>query len=270
MRREEKKVALVTGASKGIGAALAGYLLGQGFVVYGTGRNPQAPGGHTSSAPTMLRMDITDPASVRNALAQLLEKEGRIDLLVNNAGLHVVGVLETMPLSEFEKCWRTNCLGALLVSRAVAPWMKKQGGGHIINISSVGGTLGLPFQGAYSASKFALEGLSESLRAELGSFGIKVVLIQPGDIRHQDCRVESPPPEEYAEVYKKVMRVAWDDEEKGYPPERLGSLIMKILAKKNPKLRYGFGSAFQRAVPTLKRLLPWGLFERALRLYYKF
>ncbi len=264
------KVALVTGASKGIGAALAEFLLGQGFRVYGTSRNPPPAENRASPSIEMLRMDITDPASVREALALLLEKEERIDLLVNNAGLHAVGVSETMPLSEFEECWRTNCRGALLVSRAVIPRMKEQGGGHIVNISSVGGALGLPFQGAYSASKFALEGLSESLRAELKGFGIKVVLVQPGDIRHQDCRVESQPTQEYAEAFEKAMRVAWNDEEKGYPPERLGPLVMKILAKKNPRLRYGFGGAFQRAVPALKRLLPWGLFERALRLYYKF
>ncbi len=270
MREHDTKVALITGASKGIGAALARYLYERGFVVYGTGRNPESTGVFQASMPMMLRMDITDPVSVRDAVAQILDREGRIDLLVNNAGMHAVGVLETMPLEEVERCWRTNCLGALLVSRAVLPQMKVQRQGCIINISSVGGALGLPFQGAYSSSKFALEGLSESMRAELRGFGIKVVIIQPGDIRHQDCRFESSPPEEYAEVYRTVMQTAWNDEEKGYPPEKLGPLVMKILSKKNPKLRYSFGGAFQRAVPTLKRLLPWNLYEKALRLYYKF
>ena len=270
MKGEEKKVALVTGASGCMGAALAGYLLEQGFIVYGTSRNPKAAGSDALLAPTMLRMDITDPESVKQAVHGLLEREGRIDLLVNNAGMHAVGVLENLSLAEFEQCWRTNCLGALLVSRAVVPQMKTQKQGTIINISSVGGVLGLPFQGAYSSSKFALEGLTESLRAELKSFGINIVLIQPGDIRHQDCRVESPPPQDYAETYDRVIKTAWDDEEKGYPPERLGPLVIKILSRGNPKLRYGFGTAFQKAAPVLKRLLPWSLYEKALRLYYKF
>jgi NAD(P)-dependent dehydrogenase (short-subunit alcohol dehydrogenase family) len=270
MSKREKRVALVTGASKGIGAALAEYLHKDGFIVYGTSRNPEPVDPYSQKTPTMLSMDITNPGSVQNAVAQLLNREGRIDLLVNNAGLHVVGVLETMPLEEFERCWRTNCLGALLVSRAVVPRMKEQGQGHIINISSVGGALGLPFQGAYSASKFALEGLSESMRAELRGFGIKVVLIQPGDIRHQDCRSESPAPAEYVKAFSTVMKVAWEDEEKGYPPELLGPLVLKILSKKHPRLRYSFGNVFQRLVPGAKRLLPWNLYEKALRLYYKF
>lgn len=270
MNSGDKKVALVTGASKGIGAALAGYLHGQGFCVYGSGRNPESVDLLGDDGPTMLRMDITDPASVQGAVAQVLAREGRIDLLVNNAGMHTVGVLETMPLEEVERCWKTNCLGALLVSRAVVPQMKILGEGCIINVSSVGGALGLPFQGAYSSSKFALEGLSESMRAELRDFGIRVVLIQPGDIRHQDCRFESPPPEEYAEIYENAMRVAWDDEEKGYPAERIGPLVAKIFSTEHPKLRYSFGGPFQRAVPVLKRLLPWKLYEKALRLYYKF
>jgi NAD(P)-dependent dehydrogenase (short-subunit alcohol dehydrogenase family) len=147
--------------------------------------------------------------------------------------------------------------------------MRRQEEGHIVNISSVGGTIGLPFQGAYSGSKFALEGMTESLRAEVRRFGIKVTLVQPSDIRHQDCRSEAQVTKDYEESFHRVMKIAWADEEKGYPPERIGPLVGKILDNPNPRARYTFGQAFQSTVPMLKRLLPNRFVEWALGLYYK-
>lgn len=264
----DSMVVIVTGASGGIGKACAGYLGKRGYRVYGTSRS--APEGISEVGDFgMVRMDVTDPDSVARAIALVAGREGRIDALVNNAGYHAVGPLECVPLEEIEKSWRTNCLGAVIASRKVIPIMRSQGSGHIINVSSVGGILGLAFQGAYSGSKFALEGMTESLRAELRPFGIGVCLIEPGDIRHQDCHSEAEVPPEYKDAFGRVMKVAWSDEEKGYPPERIGPLVERILRLRHPRPRYVFGQPFQSAVPLLKRLLPNRVTEWALRLYYR-
>lgn len=262
------KVVIVTGASGGIGKACAAYLAANGCHVYGTSRSA-SEAVVDSGAIHMLRMDITDTISIARAIALLIEREGRLDAVVNNAGFHLVGPIECMNISEVESCWRTNCLGAIQVCREVIPTMRCQGSGHIINISSVGGVVGLPFQGAYSGSKFALEGMTEALRAEVKNFGIKVSLVQPSDIRHQDCRSDSIVSKDYEESFNRVMKIAWADEEKGYPPEKIGPLILKILNSQNPRMRYTFGQAFQRTVPMLKRILPCRFVEWALSAYYR-
>ena len=261
------RVVMVTGASGGIGKACAEHLGKRGFRVYGTSRGA-ADGISKAGSFSMVRMDVTDPASVAGAVGLVAGREGRVDAVINNAGYHAVGPLECMSLDEIEKSWKTNCLGAILVARSVIPLMRAQGSGCIINLSSIGGVLGLAFQGAYSGSKFALEGMTESLRAELRPFGIKVCLIEPGDIRHQDCHSEAEVQPEYREAFAKVMKVAWSDEEKGYPPERIGPLVERILSVRSPRTRYIFGQPFQSAVPLLKRLLPNRVAEWAMRIYY--
>ncbi len=268
------KVALVTGASGGLGKACASFLADNGWIVYGTSRSAAGAGtdaGATTKAGTvtMVRMDVTDSESIALAIGLIMEREGRLDAVINNAGLHVVGPIECTPPEEIERCWRTNCLGAMLVCREVLPIMRRQGNGHIVNISSVGGVVGLPFQGAYSGSKYALEGMTESLRAEVMPFGIAVSLIQPSDIRHQDCRKDVAASADYKDSCERVMKIAWADEEKGYPPEKFGPLVLKILNNPRPRSRYTFGQAFQKTVPVLKRLLPNRMTEWALRLYYK-
>ena len=262
------KVVIVTGASGGIGKACASYLAANGYRVYGTSRSTSEEGADYGPV-HMVKMDITDPESISKAVGLIMGREGRIDALINNAGFHVVGPLECLPIGEIESCWRTNCLGAIQACREVLPIMRNQGSGHIVNISSVGGVVGLAFQGAYSSSKFALEGMTESLRAEVRRFGIRVSLVEPSDIRHQDCRSDSPVSREYEESFNRVMKIAWADEEKGYPPERIGPLIQRILNKRNPRARYTFGQAFQRAVPMLKRILPNRLVEWAIGAYYR-
>ena len=261
------KVIIVTGASGGIGKACAAYLAAKGNRVYGTSR--RSPEGiDESGAFPMVRMDVTDQSQVAAAIRLVREREGRIDAVVNNAGLHIIGPLECVSVDDIETSWRTNCLGAILVCREVAPIMRAQGGGRIINVSSVGGVIGLPFQGAYSGSKYALEGMTDILRGELRPFGISVSLIEPGDIRHQDSHGEAEVSPAYAESYARAMKVAWADEEKGYPAERIGPLVARILASPRPKARYGFGQAFQALVPILKRLLPGRLVEAGVRAYY--
>jgi NAD(P)-dependent dehydrogenase (short-subunit alcohol dehydrogenase family) len=260
-------VIIVTGASTGIGKACAQYLGSKGHRVYGTSRN--APEGSTESgAFLMIRMDITDSASVARGIGLIMEREGRIDAVVNNAGIHAVGPIECTPVEEIEKSWQTNCLGAIRVCKEVIPIMRSQGGGRILNMSSMGGIIGIPFQSAYSGSKFALEGMTEILRAEVRPFGIKVSLIEPGDVRHQDCHSEAEVIPAYEKAFANAMKVAWADEEKGFPPERIGPFVQKILVSPHPRTRYVFGAAFYVALPVLKRILPNRLAEWLTRLYY--
>jgi NAD(P)-dependent dehydrogenase (short-subunit alcohol dehydrogenase family) len=262
------KVIIVTGASGGIGKACAEYLGAHGHLVYGTSRHAQDEIRQAGSF-SMIRMDVTDATSVARGVSLVMEREGRLDAVVNNAGFHAVGPLECVPIEEIESSWRTNCLGAIRVCKEAIPIMRAHGGGHIISISSVGGVVGLPFQGAYCGSKFALEGMMEALRMEVRGFGIKVSLIEPGDIRHQNCHSEATVTKDYEESFHRAMKVAWTDEEKGYPPERIGPLVQGILDSPNPRERYSFGQAFQSAVPILKRLLPNRFVSWALGAYYR-
>ena len=261
-------VVLVTGASGGIGKACAEYLAAKGFHVYGTSRRaaekPSQAGGLV-----MIRMDITDSRSVAEGVRLVYEREGRIDAVVNNAGALVVGPLENVPIAEVEKNVQTNCLGALRVCQEVIPLMRAQGRGKIINVSSVGGAIGLPFEGVYSAGKFALEGMSEALRVEVRHFGISVSVIQPGDVRTQDCRSVVPPSKAYEPWFSNAVRQYVADEKKGYPPAKMGPLVERILLSAHPRFRYSFGAAFQTMVPVLKRLLPQRLMQWGFCHIYK-
>jgi NAD(P)-dependent dehydrogenase (short-subunit alcohol dehydrogenase family) len=181
-------VVLVTGASSGIGKACAERLFARGCRVYGTSR--QAPRAlaqvRTSDLAPMLRMiplDVTSDASVDAAVGVVVACEGRIDAVVNNAGFGVAGAAELTTIEEAREQFETNFFGTVRVCRAVLPVMRQQGSGRILNVSSIAGRIGIPFQAFYSASKFAIEGFSEALRMEVAPFGVKVVLIEPGDFR---------------------------------------------------------------------------------------
>jgi NAD(P)-dependent dehydrogenase (short-subunit alcohol dehydrogenase family) len=263
----EKRVVLVTGASAGIGKSCAEFLAAKGFRVYGASRGAEpGEGGY----PRMLRMDVTDNPSVELCVREILRQEGRIDAVFNNAGIHVVGPLEEVPMADLELAFQTNCLGAIRVCRAVLPAMRVQGGGAIINMSSIAGIIAVPFQGAYCGSKFALEGMTEAMRGEVKPFGVRVSLIEPGDIRHQDCHLATSASQAYEPRCSSSLRVGWADEEKGYPPERIGPLVLRILDSRSPRLRYTFGPAYQSVAITLKRrLLSDRLGTWAIGAYYK-
>ncbi len=266
-----RHVILITGASSGIGRACAEHLHQRGYRVYGTSRNPQS---HPNAPFALIQMDVNDGNSVQQAIKLVMEREGRIDVAVNNAGISIVGAVEEVSSEEAKAQLETNFFGALRVCQAVLPVMRAQRGGLIVNISSIGGLIGIPFQALYSASKFALEGLSEALRMEVRSFGICVVLIEPGDIpteiavhrRWTRLSTESPV---YAERCAHAMKVMAADEQNGPAPYKVAHLLERIVKTPNPRLRWVIGPTLECISLALKPIVPPALFEWALEKYYR-
>jgi NAD(P)-dependent dehydrogenase (short-subunit alcohol dehydrogenase family) len=263
------KVVLVTGASSGIGAACAEMLAQRGFVVYGTSRNadfrPKAYRG--------LQMDVRDDESVERAVAHVMAEAGAIDAVVNNAGCGLAGAVEDTNSEEAIRQMDVNFMGGFRVARAVLPAMRQRRSGVIVNVSSLGGLFGLPYQSFYSASKFALEGFTESLRHEVGQFGIRVVLVEPGDVKtgFTGSRVRAAAAgssSAYAAAFSKCMGMVEDEEKKGVPPESIANLICRIVEGKANGPRYTCGHFLQRLSAVLKRILPGGLFETIIASFY--
>jgi NAD(P)-dependent dehydrogenase (short-subunit alcohol dehydrogenase family) len=269
MSSSPSRVVLITGASSGLGRAAAEHLAGLGYRVYGTSRRPAAQ----ARGYEMVALDVTDDDSVRRGVATVLEDAGRIDVLVNNAGYGIAASIEDTPLEEARWLMETNFLGALRMCQAVLPSMRAQGNGLIINTSSIGGLMGLPFQGLYSASKFAVEGMSEALRMEVAPFGIHVSLLEPGDFATPFTgnrrRTAAPEGSAYAAAHARALAVIEHDEAQGHVAETIGPVIARIIRSPRPRLRYQAGAAEQRLAAMLKRLLPGGLFEGILRSHYK-
>jgi NAD(P)-dependent dehydrogenase (short-subunit alcohol dehydrogenase family) len=266
--RLHKSVVLVTGASSGIGRACAEYLAACGYQVYGASRRPVE-----TAAVHSLAMDVRDDASVRDALAAIVAREGRIDVVVNNAGIAIAGAVEDTSIDEAQEQFDVNFFGVLRVCRGVLPIMREQRAGYIVNIGSIGGLVAIPYQGLYSASKFALEGLSESLRLEVGAFGVRVVLIEPGDHRtgltanrRKTAGSQSNPG--YRERFERAVHRMATDEQGGPEPELVARLLHRIITRPRPRLRYTVGPVPERAAVWLKRLMPYGVVEKVMKSYY--
>lgn len=188
-KKSKEKVAVVTGSSSGIGFETSLLLARKGFYTYATMRNLNKSVKIEEIAEKedlhlkVLKLDVTDDESVKDAIRQIIDESPRIDVLVNNAGYGVMGAVEDLSMNDFKSQFETNFFGAIRVTKEVIPIMRKQGNGNIINVSSVGGIIGLPLNSAYISSKFALEGWSESMRYELEQFGIDVTLIEPGVVK---------------------------------------------------------------------------------------
>lgn len=266
-----KKVILITGISSGFGKETASLLAKQGHKVYGTVRK------ETDSDPLVqvLRMDLSDSDSITAAVAALLQKEERIDVLINNAGMHTGGPIETTPLETIRLQMNTNFLGVVQLTQLVLPVMRKQRGGTIINISSIGGLMGLPYQGIYSAGKFALEGISEALRMEVREFNIKVVVINPGDfhtcntVNRKDFLAPSGEGDPYHTQFARTLAVIENDENKGWPPEVLARKLGRIITCKKPRQNYIIASFEQKLAVVIKYILPGKLFSKILRDHYR-
>ncbi len=264
------KVILLTGASSGIGLASANKLSSEQHVVYGTTRDAERLNG-VSFKP--VKMDVTDDGSVQNAIDQIIKAEKKIDVLINNAGNGITGPAYAMPYEMAKKQFEVNFFGVVRMCSAVIPHMLQQKKGLIINISSLGGLFGLPYQALYSASKFAIEGYSESMRMELRKTGIRVVVINPGDFktdfgRNREKLSFTLQHEALHKNYQAAVNNMEKDENAAPGPEAVALKLSKIIEKSNPSHRYLVGQPSQTLVPLLKRLLPGALFEKLLSEHY--
>lgn len=283
MTVDAKKVVLITGASSGIGQASAQYLLHKGYQVYGTSRKIQrSPSRNPSNvsqpkstaAFPMLQMDVDSEQSVKRGINHILKKEGRIDVVVNNAGFGIAGAVEDTSLKEAQALFETNVWGAFRVCKAVLPIMRDQRSGYLITMSSIAGHIAIPFQGLYSAGKFALEGMTEALRMEVRRFGIHVVLIEPGDccthFTVNRCRTKaSQKSQTYVQQCNAAVAVMEHDEMHGLAPEKVARVLERIIRNPSPRLRYAVASPPQKLALVLKKVLPSRLFEFLIMKYYK-
>lgn len=264
----ERKIILVTGGSSGIGLATCRYLQQKGCIVYGTSR--KARNGELMHGVPMLQLYVEDSTSISNAIDWLIAKEGRIDVLVNNAGSGIAGAIEDTSTEEIQKVFNINVFGQLACCQAVIPHMRKQNKGQIINISSIGGEFGLPYRGVYSASKSAIDRFSETLRMELMQWNIPVSIVQPGDyktninnnriIAKRSLDKDSP----YYESFKKNYQGISDDISKGHDPIGVAKVVWKIVNSKRPLMRYPAATFWQRVSLSLNRVLPSHLFQKIL------
>jgi NAD(P)-dependent dehydrogenase (short-subunit alcohol dehydrogenase family) len=267
----DKQVVLITGGSSGIGRAIGCYLKEQGYIVYGTTRNPGKYPHFTDFE--LLELDVQLARTINDTVAEILKKEGQLDILVNNAGVGITGPVEETPENEIQNVFATNFLGPVAMIRAVLPVMRNQGSGFIINITSIAGYMGLPFRGYYSASKGALELITESLRLETAKSGIRICTLAPGDFATNiaEGRYQAPvrPDSAYQPAYGASVDLMNRHVSQGQDPKRVGAKVHRILGKRNPRAHYVVGSPLQKFSVVLKRLLPDKLYEKLLLNHYK-
>ncbi|WP_158963320.1 SDR family oxidoreductase [Myroides fluvii] len=264
------KVVFITGGSSGIGKSIGEFLHAKGFKVYGTSRNPA---GVTMSIFPLVQLDVRDEASIAEAVRTVVEKEGRIDILINNAGVGITGAIEEVPTAEILNNFQTNVFGPIAVMKAVLPTMRQQKKGLIINVTSIAGYMGLPFRGYYSSSKGALELITESLRMEVKTFGVEVTNVAPGDFatniaagRYHAPVVDCSP---YEEMYKMSLDMMNEHVNSGGDPREMAEAIFKIIQTPKPKVRYVVGAPMQKFSLFLKKILPGKAYERLLMNHYK-
>lgn len=261
-------VVVVTGASSGIGQSIAEYLALDGFKVYGTSRHIQTPNDHFK----WLRLDVNDKASIEEAINSVFSDEGRIDVLINNAGIGMISSFEEAPQANIDVVMDTNLGGVLRMSQAVLPKMRKQKSGIIINISSIAGLIGLPYRSIYSASKFAVEGLTEALRTEVAKFGIQVCSVQPGSIKTniKGSRVSYVPANSAYQPEISIAEKIIDEEvAHGIDSDEVAKFVAKLVKKNRLASKYVVANPFQKFGTSLKRYIPTQIFERLLIKRYR-
>jgi len=265
-----QKIVFITGASSGIGKAIGEYLHDKNYVVYGTSRNPEK---YPNSKIKLLALDVTDVASIQNAIEQVLLQENRIDVLINNAGAGITGALEEIPTTEIKRNFETNFFGPIEVMKAVLPQMRKQKSGLIINITSIAGYMGLPYRSVYSASKGALELITEALRMEVKQFGIEVTNVAPGDFATNIARGRYHAPliqgSDYEASYGKTLDLMNTHVDSGSNPIEMAEAVYKIINTPKPKIHYKVGAFLQKFSIVLKRVLPDKVYEKMLMNHYK-
>jgi NAD(P)-dependent dehydrogenase (short-subunit alcohol dehydrogenase family) len=271
------KVALVTGASSGIGEAAAKDLRLRGFTVYAAARRIERLAALETLGIRPLQMDVTDDSSITQGVQRIIAESGSVDILVNNAGYGSYGSVEDVALDEARNQFEVNLFGLARLTQVVLPYMRKNSSGRIINISSMGGKMYEPMGAWYHATKFALEGLSDCLRLELKPFNIHVVIIEPGAIRTEWSGIAADGLEatsgsgayrEQARRVSAVLRTTGADPRHATAPEVVGSLIGKASTVRRPKTRYvvGYGA---RPLITLRWLLSDKLFDWLMGMVYR-
>ncbi|MBQ0141483.1 MAG: SDR family oxidoreductase [Prevotellaceae bacterium] len=263
------KVIIITGASSGFGKMTAERLASHGHKVYGICRREMQ---HDKIQ--YIQLDVREPETIALKVKEIYDKEGRIDVLINNAGMGIGGALELTTKEELETQMNVNFMGCVNMCQKVLPYMRRQRAGKIINLSSIGGIMGLPYQGFYSASKFAIEGFSEALSAEVKGFGISVSMVEPGDFatnftasrKNSQATMNDP---DYGPIFKRSLALIEKEENGGLKPEVLAKKIEKIVDTKHPRLRYVVANLEQWFSVVLKRLIPGNWFVDILVSYYK-
>ena len=264
------KVVLITGGSSGIGKSIGEFLHQKGFVIYGTSRNPEKI---TNSIFPLVALDVRDKQSIVNCVAEVIQKAGRLDVVINNAGVGITGPIEEIPTEEIKNNFETNLFGPIEVMKAVLPQMRLQQSGLIINVTSIAGYMGLPFRGVYSASKGALELITEALRMEVKSFGIHITNVAPGDFATNIAAGRYHAPvikgSAYEMTYGKSLKEMDNHVDSGSNPNEMARAIFAIIQNNNPKIHYKVGAFMQKFSIVLKRILPDKMYERMLMNHYK-
>ncbi len=268
-----KKTVFVSGASSGLGRAVAEHIASRGYTVYAGARSFK-DGAEPPAGCIGVELDVTDDLSVGNAVKLILEKEKEIYALVNCAAFFTMGACEEVPAGEVAKIMDTNFIGMVRTVRAVLPAMRKQGYGRIINFSSINGLMAVPFQGAYTASKHAVEGWSEALAQEINRFGIDVCVIEPGDckggsqkyrkINTASADKSSP----YYDYYKAGTKKIHHDEENGMEQVKVASAVHGLLDAKKPPARRVVATFTQRSSLWLHKFLKRKTFNKIISDYY--
>lgn len=255
-------VALVTGSSSGIGAASVRKLLDRGFVTYASARNPEAVGPLVAAGARPLRLDVTDDASMTAAVNEVVGRHGRIDVVVNNAGIGIAGPIEEVSMANFRRQFEVNVFGIIRLTQLVAPTMRAAGTGRIVIVGSVGGLFTSAGAGPYHMSKYAVESLSDALRVELKPFGIAVSLLQPTGVRRTPFVDKQRATVDGADGPYSVFKKNWDASVEALVSNRSATVdvdkvadaVVKAATVRRPKSRYKVGAA-ARAFPLLRRLL---------------
>jgi NAD(P)-dependent dehydrogenase (short-subunit alcohol dehydrogenase family) len=255
-QEQTKKVAVVTGSSSGIGFETSLLLARNGYYVYATMRNLNKSQKVKDIAKQdnlpleVLQLDVNDDISVKDAFAKIVDDKQRVDVLVNNAGYDVMGPVEELSLDDFKSQFETNFFGLIRVTKEVLPIMRSQNRGTIVNVSSIGGRIGFPLNSAYQSSKFALEGLSESMRYELEGFGINIILVEPGVIKtnfFENIKVNENTVKETS-PYAPLMQKGYDgwkpmlESNSSSSPLDVAEVILKAVKSNNPEIRYLVGN----------------------------
>ncbi|SEQ98892.1 Short-chain dehydrogenase [Hyunsoonleella jejuensis] len=264
------KVVLITGGSSGIGKSIGEFLHIKGYKVYGTSRNPE---NYTNTMFPLLTLDVKNLDTVKNAIAAVIKNENRLDVLINNAGAGITGPIEEIPEAEIKANFDTNFFGPINVIKAVLPQMRMQNSGLIINITSIAGYMGLPYRGIYSASKGALEIVTEAFRMELKPFNIEMTNVAPGDFAtniaagryHAPLKEQSP----YNKSYGKTLELMNAHVDEGSDPKLMAKAVYKIINTEKPKIHYKVGEFMQKFSVALKRILPDKIYEKLLMNHYK-